>query len=108
MHAGGEHIHTSPLSSGIIDTNFGVGDTAVEARLGVRLPLNLPVPPKRTCMTLNVGKHLLSGKLIRHKFSSRVFRKKPDRAANTYVCPFCLCSSIRQKNRGGFSVRNSS
>lgn len=51
VNAGGEDIDVSPLGSSIINANFGVGDTAVVARLGVRLPLNLPIAPSGTCST---------------------------------------------------------
>jgi hypothetical protein len=51
MNASGEKIHVGLLGSSIINANFGVGDTAVVARLRVRLTLTLPIASKRTCNT---------------------------------------------------------
>lgn len=53
MDAVRESIHRGLLSSSIVNADFGVGHTTVEAGLGVRLPLNLPVAPSRTCTDEN-------------------------------------------------------
>ena len=49
VHARRECINAGLLRASVEDTNFGVGDTAIEAGLGVRLVLNLPVALVRSC-----------------------------------------------------------
>ena len=48
VHAEGVRVHRSPLGANIIDANLRVRHTAAEARLWVRLVLDLPITPCRT------------------------------------------------------------
>ena len=49
VHAKRVHVHGRALCTNIVDANLGVGHAAAEARLRVRLVLDLPVAPRRTC-----------------------------------------------------------
>ena len=49
MDAGGEDIDARPLRAGVENADFGVRHTTIEARLRVRLILDLAVALVRTC-----------------------------------------------------------
>jgi hypothetical protein len=45
VHTEGELVHVCLLVTKIVNSDLGIRDTAVEARLGVRLVLAVPVAP---------------------------------------------------------------
>jgi hypothetical protein len=53
VHAVREFIHSLLLHAHIVDADLGIGHTPAEARLGVRLVLDLPVASSRTCKAPN-------------------------------------------------------